>query len=40
MEYSSREVIRIIESDGWFEVACVGSHHCKFHALSTTCTEK
>ena len=27
MEYSSREVIRIIEADGWFEVACVGSHH-------------
>ncbi len=27
MEYSSREVIRIIESDGWREVTCVGSHH-------------
>ena len=25
--YSSREVIRIVEQDGWYEVACVGSHH-------------
>ena len=25
--YSSREVIRILESDGWYEVACVGDHH-------------
>ncbi|MCL2772027.1 MAG: type II toxin-antitoxin system HicA family toxin [Oscillospiraceae bacterium] len=25
--YSSREVIRILEQDGWYEVACVGSHH-------------
>ena len=27
MEYSSREVIKIIEADGWYEVVCVGSHH-------------
>ena len=27
MEYSSRDVIRIIEADGWYETACVGSHH-------------
>ena len=27
MEYSSREVIKIIESDGWYEVSCTGSHH-------------
>ena len=27
MEYSSREIIKIIEADGWYEVACVGSHH-------------
>lgn len=25
--FSSREIIKIIESDGWFEVACVGDHH-------------
>ena len=32
LEYSSREVIRIIEADGWFEVACVGSHQQFKHA--------
>lgn len=25
--YSSREVIRILEENGWFEVRCVGDHH-------------
>ena len=25
--YSSREVIKIIEADGWFLVDTVGSHH-------------
>lgn len=25
--YSSRDVIKILEADGWFEVAVVGSHH-------------
>lgn len=24
--YSSREVIRILKDDGWYEVAAVGSH--------------
>ena len=24
--YSSRDVIRILEKDGWYEVASVGSH--------------
>ncbi len=24
---SSREVIRILKNDGWYEVNCVGSHH-------------
>ena len=24
---SSREVIRILKDDGWYEVAVVGSHH-------------
>ena len=35
MEYSSREVIKIIEADGWYEVACVGSHHQFKHATKT-----
>jgi predicted RNA binding protein YcfA (HicA-like mRNA interferase family) len=25
--YSSREVIRILKADGWYEVNCVGDHH-------------
>lgn len=25
--YSSREVIRILKADGWYEVSCVGDHH-------------
>lgn len=25
--YSSREIIKILESDGWYEVNCVGDHH-------------
>lgn len=25
--YSSREIIRLLRQDGWFEVACVGDHH-------------
>lgn len=25
--YSSREVIRALKADGWYEVNCVGSHH-------------
>ena len=25
--YSSREVIKILKADGWFEVHCVGDHH-------------
>ncbi len=25
--YSSKEVISIIEADGWYEVNVVGSHH-------------
>ena len=27
MEYSSRQIIRLLEKDGWYEVSCVGSHH-------------
>ena len=25
--YSSREVLKILKADGWYEVNCVGSHH-------------
>lgn len=25
--YSSREVIEILKSDGWYEVGCDGDHH-------------
>ena len=25
--YSSREVIQILNADGWYEVNCVGDHH-------------
>ena len=25
--YSSREVIAILQGDGWYEVHCVGDHH-------------
>jgi predicted RNA binding protein YcfA (HicA-like mRNA interferase family) len=30
--YSSREVIKILIQDGWYEVACEGSHHQFKHA--------
>lgn len=25
--YSSREVIKILKDDGWYEIDCVGDHH-------------
>lgn len=25
--YSSREVIKILQADGWYEVGCTGDHH-------------
>lgn len=25
--YSSREVLKMLLSDGWYEVHCVGDHH-------------
>ena len=31
--YSSREVIKILERDGWYEVHCVGSHHQFEHPI-------
>lgn len=26
-DYSSREVLKILKQDGWYEVNCVGDHH-------------
>ncbi len=26
-QYSSKEVIKLLKADGWYEVSCVGSHH-------------
>lgn len=31
--YSSREVIRMLVDDGWYEVTVVGSHHQFKHAV-------
>jgi len=31
--YSSREVIQILKSDGWYEYACDGDHHQYKHPL-------
>ena len=25
--YSSREVLKILKADGWYEINCVGDHH-------------
>ena len=25
--YSSRDVIRLLREDGWYEIACDGDHH-------------
>lgn len=25
--YSSREIIQMLNADGWYEVRCVGDHH-------------
>ena len=25
--YSSREVIKILQHDGWYEISCIGDHH-------------
>ncbi len=31
--YSSAEVIRMLENKGWYEVACVGDHHQFKHPI-------
>lgn len=25
--YSSREIVKMLKDDGWYEVDCVGDHH-------------
>ncbi len=31
--YSSRELIKLLKADGWYEVACDGSHHQYKHPV-------
>ncbi|MDR0903700.1 MAG: type II toxin-antitoxin system HicA family toxin, partial [Ruminococcus sp.] len=31
--YSSREVLRLLMNDGWYEVNCEGDHHQYKHPL-------
>ncbi|MEG2533806.1 MAG: type II toxin-antitoxin system HicA family toxin [Gordonibacter sp.] len=31
--YSSREVIKLLTADGWYEVSTVGSHHQYKHPV-------
>ncbi|MEG1561630.1 MAG: type II toxin-antitoxin system HicA family toxin [Raoultibacter sp.] len=31
--YSSREVIKLLTMDGWYEVSAVGSHHQYKHPI-------
>lgn len=33
--YSSKEVIKALLDDGWFEIACVGSHHQFKHIIKS-----
>ena len=33
--YSSREVIAKLKENGWYEVACDGSHHQFKHSISS-----
>lgn len=31
--YSSRELVKILSADGWYEVACIGDHHQYKHPI-------
>ncbi|MDO4284643.1 MAG: type II toxin-antitoxin system HicA family toxin [Eubacteriales bacterium] len=33
--YSSREILKALRKDGWYEVNCVGSHHQFKHPVKT-----
>lgn len=32
-QYSSREVLKMLKADGWYEVNCVGDHHQFKHSV-------
>ena len=32
--YSSREILRLLKQDGWYEIGCVGDHHQFKHATT------
>ncbi len=32
--YSSREVLRMLKADGWYETACDGDHHQFKHPVN------
>lgn len=32
-QYSSREVLKMLKADGWYEVNCVGDHHQLKHPV-------
>ena len=31
--YSSREIIKMLNADGWYEAACIGDHHQYKHPI-------
>lgn len=33
--YSSRDIIKILKADGWYEIACDGDHHQFKHPAKT-----
>ncbi len=33
--YSSREIIKLMERDGWYYVNCVGDHHHYKHPIKS-----
>ncbi|MEA1883279.1 MAG: type II toxin-antitoxin system HicA family toxin [Thermotogota bacterium] len=33
--YSSREIIKILEKDGWFQTRCNGDHHIFRHKVKS-----
>lgn len=34
-DYSSREIIKLLQEDGWYEVDCRGDHHQFRHKSKT-----
>ncbi len=35
--FSSREIIKILKDDGWYEVGCDGDHHQFKHPIKKGC---